>query len=199
MFWCIVPSISTITLFELNPSAFRKIRAFTGLTELYLDSIHVSITEDKVLDLVSASPQIECFYLTTGWDWKVTRTGLTFSGLAGILERCPNLRSLGVNLDTSSLHDLPAHIDNQFTGITSEKATDLDVGYAECDNIEAIGSLLAGMCPSLTRISLPCPIDLDSDASGQNEWFEEMDRWKDVKDFIARRRMEQLGQNIHGQ
>ncbi|KAG1822631.1 uncharacterized protein BJ212DRAFT_817220 [Suillus subaureus] len=181
------------SLFELPPSAFRKIRAFKELTNLNLSSMHVSISDDEVLDLVSAWPQVECLYLATGWDWGVTRLGVTFGGLAGILERCPNLRSLGVNLDTSFPHDSLVHVDNQYTGITREKITDLDVGYAECDNVEAIGNLLAGMCPSLTHIDRARPIDIDyDDLSDQNEWFEETNRWKEVESFIARQRIEQL-------
>lgn len=109
---------------------------------------------------------------------------MTFSGLAGILERCPNLRSLGVNLDASSLHDLPVHVDNQYTGITSEKVTDLDVGYAEWDNIEAVGNLLAGMCPSLA-VSHLSRASHNDDPSDQNAWFEETSRWKEVGNFIA--------------
>jgi hypothetical protein len=184
------------TLFELTTSAFRKIRAFTGLTHLDLSSMHVFITDDEVLDLVSAWPQMECLYLATAWDWLVTRLGVTFGGLAGILERCPNLRSLGVNLDTSFPHNSPVHIGDQYTGIVRGKITDLSVGYAECDNVEAIGNLLAGMCPSLTYIYRSQPIDMDyDDPSDQNEWFEGAYRWKDVEGFIARKRMEQVEQN----
>ncbi|KAG1777198.1 hypothetical protein EV702DRAFT_1226158 [Suillus placidus] len=177
-------------LFELTASAFRKIRAFTRLTNLDLSSMHVSITDDEVLDLVSAWPQMECLYLATGWDWGVTRLGVTFSGLAGILKRCPNLRSVGVNLDTSPPHDSPAHVDNQYTGITREKITDLNVGYAECDDVEAIGNQLARMCPSLTHIYRAHPIDMDyDDPSDQNEWFEGQYRWKEVESFITQKRM----------
>lgn len=184
------------TLFELTTSAFRKIRAFTGLTNLNLSSIHVFITDDEVLDLVSAWPQLECLDLATAWDWRVTRLGVTFGGLAGILERCPNLRSLGVNLDTWLPHDSLVHFDNKYTGITSEKVTDLGVGYAECDDIEAIGNLLAGMFPSLTHIYLSHPIDMDyDDPSDQNEWFEGENRWKEVESFITRKRLERLEQN----
>ncbi|KAG1879242.1 hypothetical protein F4604DRAFT_1753829 [Suillus subluteus] len=183
-------------LFELPPSAFRKIRAFAGLTDLNLSSMHVCISDDEVLDLVSAWPQMECLYLATRWDWGVTRLGVTFGGLAGILERCPNLHTLGVNLDTLIPHDALVHIDNQYNGITREKVTDLDVGYAECDNVEVISNLLAGMCPSLTHIDRAHPIDIDYDyLSDQNEWFEETDRWNEVESFIARKRMEQLEQS----
>lgn len=156
-------------LFELPPSAFRKIRAFTGLTDLNLSSMHVSITEDEVLDLVSAWPQMECLYLATRWDWGVTRLGVTFGGLAGILERCPNLHTLGVNLDTLPPNDSLVHIDNQYSGIAREKVTEIDRAH---------------------------PIDIDYDHhSDQNEWFEETNRWKEVESFMAQKRMEQLEQN----
>lgn len=184
------------SLFELPPSAFQNIRAFAGLTNLNLSSMHVSITDDEVLDLVSAWPQIECLHLATRWDWGVTRLGVSFGGLAGILERCPNLRSLGVNLDTWASDDSLVQLDIYYTGITREKITDLNVGYAECDNVKAIGNLLAGMCPGLTHIDCAQPIDIDyDDFSDQHEWFEVINRWKEVESFIVRNRMEQLEQN----
>ncbi|KAG2131826.1 hypothetical protein DEU56DRAFT_452830 [Suillus clintonianus] len=180
-------------LFELTASAFRKIRVFTGLTNLDLSSMHISITDDEVLDLVSAWPQMEHLYLATDWDWGVTRLGVTFRGLAGILERCPNLRSLGVNLDTLTPHDSPVYVDNQYTGITREKVAGLDVGYAECNDVAAIGNLLAGMCPNLSYISRARPVDLDyEDPSNHNEWFEGEEKWKEVQECITQRRTEQL-------
>ncbi|KAG2340158.1 hypothetical protein BDR05DRAFT_991670 [Suillus weaverae] len=131
-------------LFELTASAFRKIRGFTKLTDLNLSSMHVSITDDEVLDLVSAWPKMEHLYLDTAWDWGVAHPRVTFHGLAGILERCPNLRSLGVDLDPSAPQDSPVYVDHRYTGITREKVIHLNVGSAECDDVEVIGNLLAG-------------------------------------------------------
>ncbi|KAG2144194.1 uncharacterized protein EDB93DRAFT_550535 [Suillus bovinus] len=185
------------SLFELPISALQKIRAFTGLTNLDLSSVHVTITDDEVLDLISAWPQMECLYLATSWDWGVTFLGVTFSGLAGILERCPNLRSLGVNLDTSPPYDSPVHVSDQYTGIAREKVTDLDVGHAECEDVEVIGNMLAGMCPNLTHIYRADPIGIDyEDPSDQNEWFEGADRWKKVESFIIQKRMELAQNNV---
>lgn len=119
--------------------------------------------------------------------------GVTFGGLAGILERCPNLRSLGVNLDTFPPYDSPVH---QNTGITRETFTDLSVGHAACEDVEAIGNLLAGMFPNLTQIYRAHPIDIDyDDLSDQNEWFERGNEWKEVESFITQKKMKQLKQN----
>ncbi|KAG1869004.1 hypothetical protein DFJ58DRAFT_857325 [Suillus subalutaceus] len=182
-------------LFELTASAFRNIRGFTQLTNLNLSSMHVSITDDEVLDLVSAWPKIENLYLDTAWDWGVAHLKVTFRGLAGILERCPNLRSVGVNLDTSALHDSPFYVNNRYTGIIREKVTDLNVGSAECDDVEAIGNLLAGMCPNLIRISR-ASFNVDSDnPSIHDEWSEGGERWKKVEGFIVQKRSKQLEQN----
>ncbi|KAG0704799.1 hypothetical protein DFH29DRAFT_331964 [Suillus ampliporus] len=85
---------------------------------------------------------------------------MTVRGLAGILERCPNLCSLGVNLETSAPHDLPVYVDHRCTGITREKVTSLSVGYTECNDVEAFGNLLAAMCPNLSPIHHACPIIL---------------------------------------
>lgn len=184
------------SFFELTTSAFRNIRTFTGLTNLDLSSMHVSITDDEVLDLVSAWPEMECLYLDSAWDWGISFMGVTFGGLAGILERCPNLRSLGVNLDTFPPYDSPVHVDNQNTGITREKFTDLSVGHAACEDVEAIGNLLAGIFPNLTQIYRAHPIDIDyDDLSDQNEWFERGNEWKEVESFIIQKRMKQLKQN----
>ncbi|KAG1898221.1 uncharacterized protein F5891DRAFT_1045015 [Suillus fuscotomentosus] len=158
--------------------------------------MHVSITDDEVLDLVSAWPEMECLYLDSAWDWGISFMGVTFGGLAGILERCPNLRSLGVNLDTFPPYDSPVHVDNQNTGITREKFTDLSVGHAACEDVEAIGNLLAGIFPNLTQIYRAHPIDIDyDDLSDQNEWFERGNEWKEVESFIIQKRMKQLKQN----
>ncbi|KAG1822632.1 uncharacterized protein BJ212DRAFT_817455 [Suillus subaureus] len=178
-------------LFELTASAFRNIRGFTKLTNLDLSSMHVSITDGEVLDLVSAWPKIEHLYLDTAWDWGVAHLKVTFHGLAGILERCPDLRSIGVNLDTSALHDSPAYVDHRYIGITREKVTKLNVGSAECDDVEAIGNFLAGMCPNLIHISR-ASFNVDSDnPSIHDEWSERGERWREVEGFIAQKRGEQ--------
>lgn len=157
--------------------------------------MHVSITDGEVLDLVSAWPGIEHLYLDTAWDWGVAHLKVTFYGLAGILERCPNPRSIGVNLDTSALHDSPLCVIHRCNGTTREKVTNLNVGSAECDDVEAIGNLLAGMCPNLIRISR-ASFNVDSDnPSIHDEWSEEGERWKEVEAFIAQKRGEQLEQN----
>ncbi|KAG1898223.1 uncharacterized protein F5891DRAFT_492171 [Suillus fuscotomentosus] len=183
-------------LSELSASIFQKIRAFTGLTNLNLSSIHASMTDHELLDLISAWPKMEHFYLNTAWDWGVARLRVTFHGLAGILERCPNLRSLGVDLDTSPPHDPPVYVDNQYTGIARDKVTELNVGSAECNDVETIGSLLAEMCPNLISIGRACPVNLNyEDPSANNEWFDGEAKWEEVRGFIAQRRSGQLEQN----
>ncbi|KAG1747862.1 uncharacterized protein EDB91DRAFT_1115127 [Suillus paluster] len=162
-------------------SVLQMLRAFTGLTELDLGSMNIFLTDDEVLDLVSAWPQMERLYLGTSWDLGVTRVGVTFHGLAGVLERCPNLRSLGVNLDTSTLHDLPVYVDHRYIGITSKKITTLRVGCAECHDVEATGNLLAAMCPNLRQIRRACSVDF---------WYHAMN-WDKVEGFITQRRMGQ--------
>ncbi|KAG1743226.1 uncharacterized protein EDB91DRAFT_235904 [Suillus paluster] len=147
-------------LSPLTASAFQRLRAFTGLTRLNLGSMYISITDDEVLGLISTWPQIEEFYLGTTWDWGALRFGVTFRGLGGILERCPNLRLLRVNLDTSAPHDLPVYVDHRYIGITREKVTFLGVGYAECNVVEAIGNLLGAMCPNLRQIDRACLLSL---------------------------------------
>ncbi|KAG1871377.1 hypothetical protein DFJ58DRAFT_497210 [Suillus subalutaceus] len=176
-------------LFEPTASALRGLRAFTGLTNLNLSSMHISITDDEIIDLVSAWPQMKHLYLDTDRSWEVTRLGVTFLGLAGVLERCPKLRSLGINLDTTAL----SHTHHQYTGITSEQLTDLHVGYAECNDVEAIGNLLAGVCPNLSHIYCTRPVNPDyEDVSTHHTWFEGAGTWKKVENFIIQRRREQL-------
>ncbi|KAG2089042.1 uncharacterized protein F5147DRAFT_42742 [Suillus discolor] len=178
-------SFDNHSLSELSASAFQKIRAFTGLTKLNLSSIHASITDDEVLDLVSTWPKMEHLYLDTAWDWGVARMRITFHGLAGILERCPNLRSLGVDLDTSPPHDSPVYVDHQYTGIARDKVTELNVGSAECNDVEAIGNLLAGMCPNLISIGRACPVNLNyEDPSANIEWFDGEEKWEEVSSSL---------------
>ncbi|KAG1885962.1 hypothetical protein F4604DRAFT_1951401 [Suillus subluteus] len=112
-------------LFELTASAFQRLRAFAGLTDLNLRSMHISITDDEIQDLVSAWPRMKHLHLHTDWSWEVTRLGVSFLGLAGVLERCPNLCSLGINLDTTAQKNSPSPAHHQYTGITSEQVTDL--------------------------------------------------------------------------
>ncbi|KAG1821352.1 hypothetical protein EV424DRAFT_865418 [Suillus variegatus] len=195
--WMARPTDATNhALSELSASAFQNIRAFTGLTNLNLSSIRASITDHKLLDLVSAWPKMEHFYLNTAWDWGVARSRVTFHGLADILVRCPNLRSLGVDLDASPPHDPPVYVDHQYTGIVRDKVTELNVGSAECNDVEAIGILLAEMCPNLISIGCACPVNFNyEDPSASNEWFEREAKWEEVKRFIAQRRSGQLEQN----
>ncbi|KAG2039700.1 hypothetical protein BDR03DRAFT_980625 [Suillus americanus] len=181
-------------VFELTASALRGLRAFAGLTNLNLSSMHISITDDEILDLVSAWPQMKHLYLDTDWSREVTRLGVTFLGLAGVLERCPKLRSLGINLDTTA----PSHTHHQTAGITSEQLTDLRVGYAECNDVEVIGNLLAGMCPNLSHIYCTRPVNPDyEDFSTDHPWFEGAGTWKKVEDVISQRRMKQRTQRWH--
>ncbi|KAG1850618.1 hypothetical protein DFJ58DRAFT_842399 [Suillus subalutaceus] len=182
-------------LFELTASAFQRLRAFAGLTDLNLGSMHISINDDEIQDLVSAWPRMKHLHLHTNWRWEVTRLGVSFLGLAGILERCPNLCSLGINLDTTTQKDSPSPVHHQYTGITSEQVTDLSVGYAECNDVEAIGNLLVGMFPNLVHIYCTRPVDpYYEDVSTRHAWFEEPGTWKKVDDFITQRRREQLTQ-----
>lgn len=190
-------------LFELTAPTLRRLQAFAGLTNLSLSSIHISITDDEILDLVSAWPQMRYLHLDTsfGWGVRVTaRLGVTFLGLAGVLERCPKLRSLGINLDTTAPQNSPFLTQRQYTGITSEQVIDLRVGYAECNNVEAIGNLLTGMCPNLSYIHSTCPANHSTrppnpgleDISTRNAWSEGAGTWKMVNNFIIQRRKEQL-------
>ncbi|KAG2060686.1 hypothetical protein BDR06DRAFT_948047 [Suillus hirtellus] len=81
---------------ELSALAFQKILVFTELTNLKISSIHASVTDHELLDLISAWPKMEHFHLNTACDWGVARLRVTFHGLADIIERCPNLHSLGI-------------------------------------------------------------------------------------------------------
>ncbi|KAG2029883.1 hypothetical protein BDR03DRAFT_261569 [Suillus americanus] len=85
---------SNHVLFELAASAFRNIRGFTKLTNLNLSSMHVSITDGEVLDLLSAWPTMEHLYFDTTWD----NVGLGSCPLESDVSwacgcRCLNLRS----------------------------------------------------------------------------------------------------------
>lgn len=181
---------------ELTASTLRSLQAFAGLTNLDLSSTHISITDDEILDLVSAWPQMRHLYLDTNWGRGV-RLGVTFLGLAGVLERCPKLRSLGINLDTTASTNSPSPTRQQYTGITSEQVTDLRVGYAECNDVETIGNLLAGMCPNLNNIYSARPANTyryNEDISTRHLWFKGAGTWKKVEGFIVQRRKEQLTQ-----
>ncbi|KAG1743549.1 hypothetical protein EDD22DRAFT_920136 [Suillus occidentalis] len=159
------------------------LQAFAGLTNLDLSSMHISITDDEILDLVSAWPEMKHLYLDTNWGWEV-QLGVTFLGLAGVLERCPKLRSLGINLNTSAS---PPPTLQQYTGIASEQVTDLRVGYAECND----------MCPNLNNIYSARSANThwhDQDISTRHLWFEGLQTWKKVEGFIVQRRKEQLTQ-----
>lgn len=187
-------SFADPALFKLTASAFQRLRAFAGLTNLNLSSMHISITDDEIQDLVSAWPQMKHLHLHTNWSWEVTRLGVTFLGLAGVLERCPNLCSLGINLDTTTPKNSPSPA-HQYTGITNEQVTDLSVGYAECNDVEAIGNLLAGMFPNLAHIYCTRPVVPDhEDLSTRYSWFKGAGTWKKVDDFITQKRKEQLTQ-----
>ncbi|KAG1761254.1 hypothetical protein EDD22DRAFT_897640 [Suillus occidentalis] len=178
---------------ELTASTLRSLQAFAGLTNLDLSSMHISITDDEILDLVSAWPEMKHLYLDTNWGWEV-QLGVTFLGLAGVLERCPKLRSLGINLNTSAS---PPPTLQQYTGIASEQVTDLRVGCAECNDVEAIGDLLAEMCPNLNNIYSARSANThwhDQDISTRHLWFEGLQTWKKVEGFIVQRRKEQLTQ-----
>ncbi|KAG1729567.1 hypothetical protein EDB19DRAFT_1913315 [Suillus lakei] len=137
---------------SLNVGVARPTR-FADYAPFQLTYFHLP----KVLDFVSAWPQMEHLYLNTDWGRKVTRFGVTFRGLAGILERCPNLRSLGINLDTTTTQNLTFSVRHPYTGITKEEITDLSVGYAECNDVEAVDNVLAGMWPNLSYIHCACP------------------------------------------
>ncbi|KIK35346.1 hypothetical protein CY34DRAFT_812243 [Suillus luteus UH-Slu-Lm8-n1] len=178
---------------ELTASTLRSLQAFAGLTNLDLSSMHISITDDEILDLVSAWPQMKYLHLDTNWGRGV-HLEVTFLGLVGVLERCPKLRSLGMNLNTTAS---PSPTLLQYTGIASEQVTDLRVGYAECNDVEAIGDLLAEMCPNLNNIYSPRSENTrwhDQDISTRHLWFEGLQTWKKVEGFIVQRRKEQLTQ-----
>jgi hypothetical protein len=180
---------------ELSASTLRSLQAFAGLTNLDLSSTYISITDDEILDLVSGWPQMKHLYLDTNRGLGV-RLGVTFLGLAGVLERCPKLRSLGINLDTTAS---PSPTLPQYTGIASEQVTDLRIGYAECNDVETIGNLLVGMCPNLNNIYSARPANtyqhnLYEDISTRHLWFEGAGIWKKVEGFIVQRRKEQLTQ-----
>ncbi|KAG1772624.1 hypothetical protein EV702DRAFT_621521 [Suillus placidus] len=187
-------------LFDLTAPTLRRLQAFAGLTNLNLSSMHISITDDEILDLVSAWPQMRYLHLDTNFGWGVTRLGVTFLGLAGVLERCPKLCSLGINLDTTAPKNSPFLTQRQYTGITSEQVVDLRVGYAECNDVEAIGNILTGMCPNLSYIHSTCPANYSTrppnpgleDISTRNAWSKGAGTWKRVNNFIIQRRKEQL-------
>ncbi|OAX40734.1 hypothetical protein K503DRAFT_855153 [Rhizopogon vinicolor AM-OR11-026] len=163
-------------------STFQGLRAFKRLTYLDLRSFYISISDDEIIDFVSTWPQMECFYFGMGWDWEITQSDVTFRGLVGILERCPNLRCLGIDLDAST----PRLFDHQYTGVTREKLVDLNVGGAECNDVEAIGNLLAAMCPNLSHIAHAYPVFIDyEDPWFSDEWTKAADNWKEVQDFIT--------------
>lgn len=179
------------TLFELTTSTLQRLRAFTGLTNLDLSSMHISITDDEILDLVSSWPQMTHLHLDTDWDWEITRLRVTFLGLAGVLERCPELRSLGINLDTTVPTNSPSPTHRQYAGITSEQITDLRVGYAECNDAEAIGNILHGMCPNLNHIHCTRPVNPDyEDVSSDHLFIQGAGIWKKVEDIIIQKRRE---------
>lgn len=181
------------TLFELTTSALRRLWAFTGLTNLDLSSMYISITDDEIIDLVSAWPQMTHLHLDTDWEWEVTRMGVTFLGLAGVLKRCPELRSLGINLDTTAPTNSPSLTHHQYAGTTGEQITDLRVGYAECNDVEAIGNILHRMCPSLNHIHSTRPVNPDyEDFFTDHPFIQGVGIWKKVEDVIIRRRREQL-------
>jgi hypothetical protein len=185
------------SLVELTASTLRRLRAFGGLTNLDLSSIYISITDDEILDLVSAWPQMKHLYLDTNWDREVARLRVTFLGLAGVLGRCPKLRSLGINLDATVPTNSHSPTHHQYTGITSEQLTDLRVGCAECDDVEAIGNLLAVMCPNLSNIYCTRPVGTNwyyEDISTRHPLFEGVGTWKKVEDFFIQRRKERLTQ-----
>lgn len=184
-------------LVEVTASNLRRLQAFAGLTKLKLSSMHISITDDEILDLVSAWPQMRHLYLHTNRGREVTCLGVTFLGLAGVLERCPQLCSLGINLDTTAPIYSPSPTHHKYTGITSEQLTNLHVGYAECNDVGAIGNLLAMMCPNLSKIYSTRGVNTtyeDEDASTRHLWFEGAGTWKKVEIFFIQKRKEQLTQ-----
>ncbi|KAG1743227.1 uncharacterized protein EDB91DRAFT_1126364 [Suillus paluster] len=136
--------------------------------------LHISITDDEVLVLVSAWPQMGQLSLGSKIDWGVPHSGVTLRGLAGISERCPHLCSLGVNLDTSA----PSY---------------LSVGYGECNDVEAIDNLLSAMCPNLSDIRRAPLLRMIYEGVDNDEWSENGKRSKIITQ--RPRRMGQPQQN----
>lgn len=64
----------------------------------------VSLTDDDLLDLVSASPRIERLVINDMWGWRTVggASGITQSGLVRLLRKCPLLYDVCLALDTRS-------------------------------------------------------------------------------------------------
>ena len=92
----------------LDLDDLRPCMAFHSLRRMNLDlQWDVDLSDDGMLTLASAWPQIGELLINTHWGWN-RPGGITLNGLASLLQMCPSLISIALAIDTRGYTQMPA-------------------------------------------------------------------------------------------
>lgn len=79
--------------------------AFSNLRHMEIDlEWKVKLTSSELLVLASAWLHLEHFFINEEWGWK-TPNGITPDGLLHLLQACPSLIVIAINIDTRGYHE----------------------------------------------------------------------------------------------
>ena len=164
--------------------------AFHRLRHMHIDlGWDVNLSDDDLLMLGSAWPQLEELLMNTNWGWN--KPGITPNALARLLETCPSLTSIALAIDTRGYTQIPARRLREPVSPSSFESTfrinTLD-SVIERGSMDAMAAFLASIVPHFDSTfttwetwSLLDDPDLDEDR----------ERWEEVhsqaKEIIKKR------------
>ncbi|KAH7927599.1 hypothetical protein BV22DRAFT_1006684 [Leucogyrophana mollusca] len=137
----------------LKIDQLRPLFQFTRLRSLRLELFSTfSINDAGIEELARAWPALTALHLNKAAGWEAP-SQITFQGLAALLQHCPKLSTLSIDVDFRSLEALPVPRACPCNGLSNEHIKEVSLGNSRLDKPVVVAVFVSAVLPNLMKVN----------------------------------------------